>query len=141
MLAACGVSIGCSSNAPEFFQGIELEGDLFVNRPLTLSVTVTNAIPMPVRIACYYEDRTVPFAEERNLTLMERGLLIGERLLEPSEDADAATDAQQRTLSFTFSVPDPGIYDAGCTTPAAPENIVKLEFELRAAIDSVAQLR
>jgi hypothetical protein len=135
---ACGVSFGGGSEDTELFKDIEMEGDLYANRELVLSVEVNQAYPVPVKVACYYEDPDNLSEDEEKVAFHERAILIGERVL-PASDADSPDeDVPNETLRFAFSVPQPGSYFAACLTPASPENGIGVDFELRPAIDAVA---
>lgn len=138
LLPACGVQFGGSFEGTEVFKDLELEGDRFANRELVLALEVNQAYPIPVRIACYYEDRENLTEDQEKVAFQERATLIGERVL-PASDADSpGDDVPRETLRFAFSVPEPGNYFAACLTPAAPENGIGVEFDLRPAIDAVA---
>ena len=138
LLPACGVSFGGGSDDTELFKDLEIEGDLFANRELVLAVEVNQAYSVPVRVACYYEDRENLTEDEEKVAFQERATLIGERTLPASDAESPGDDVPHETLRFAFSVPDPGTYFAACLTPASPENGIGLEFELRPAIDAVA---
>jgi hypothetical protein len=138
LLPACGVQFGAASDDTELFKDLDLVGDRFANRELVLALEVNQAYPVPVRVACYYEDRENLTEDEEKVAFEERATLIGERVL-PASGADAPEDEVPReTLQFAFSVPEPGTYFAACLTPASPENGIGLEFDLRSAIDAVA---
>jgi hypothetical protein len=132
------VQFGAASDDTELFKDLDLVGDRFANRELVLALEVNQAYPVPVRVACYYEDRENLTEDEEKVAFEERATLIGERVL-PASGADAPEDEVPReTLQFAFSVPEPGTYFAACLTPASPENGIGLEFDLRSAIDAVA---
>ena len=141
ILPACGVDFSESDRGEDVFKGMTLSGDRFVNRELTVSLDVTVAYPVPVKIACYYENRAVLSAAQRNVPFAERALLIGERVMPPVAAEHPSTGAPSETVRFAFSVPSPGVYYLGCLTPAAPENRINLNFEVKLAIDAVAQSR
>jgi hypothetical protein len=134
----CGIDFSERDRGEDVFKAMTLNGDRFVNRELTVSLDVTVAYPVPVKIACFYENRAVLSAEQRNVPFAERALLIGERVLEPMLAEHPSDGAERQTIRFAFSVPNPGVYYLGCLTPAAPENRINMEFEVRPAIDAVA---
>jgi hypothetical protein len=123
------------------FRGIAIEGDRFANRQLTLAVEVKDAYSLPIRVACFYENRQSLTAEQRRVPFHERAIPVGERVLPPTEAASPAEKVPVQTLRFNFSVPQPGRYFAGCLTPAAPDNGASLSFEVRPAADAAAELR
>ncbi len=141
LLPGCGIDFSESDRGNDLFKGMILSGDPFVNRELIVSLDVTAAYPVPVTIACYYENRTALSADQRKVPFAERALLIGERVMQPVAADHPSTGAPHETLRFAFSVPSPGVYYLGCLTPAAPENRINLNFEVRPAIDAVAQSR
>lgn len=142
LLPACGIDFQEEDRGRDVFKGMTLSGDRFVNRELTVALDLSVAYPVPVKIACYYENRAILSAEQRNVPFAERALLIGERVLEPvAAAAHPSTGAPRETVRFAFSVPSPGVYYLGCVTPAAPENRINLTFEVKPAIDAVAQSR
>ncbi len=127
-----------SFDGTELFKKLDLQGDLFANRELVLAVEVNQAYAVPVRVACYYEDRENLSEDDKKVAFQERATLIGERVL-PASDADSpGDDVTRQTLRFAFSIPDAGTYFAACLTPASPENGIGLEFKLRPAIDAIA---
>jgi len=132
------VQFVASSDATELFKDLDLEGDRFANRELVLALEVSQSYPVPVRIACYYEDRENLTEDEEKVAFQERATLIGERVMPASDAESPGDDVPRETLRFAFSVPEPGTYFVACLTPASPENGIGLEFNLRAALDAVA---
>jgi hypothetical protein len=142
LVPACGIDFQEQDRGEDVFKAMSLSGDRFVNRELTVALDISVAYPVPVKIACYYENRAILSAEQRNVPFAERALLIGERVLEPVAGAEhPSTGAPRETVRFAFSVPNPGVYYLGCVTPAAPENRINMTFEVKPAIDAVAQSR
>jgi hypothetical protein len=138
LLPACGVQFGGGNDGTELFKDLDLGGDRFANRELILALEVNQAYAVPIRVACYYEDRENLTEDEEKVAFQERATLIGERVLPASDAESPGEDVPRETLRFAFSVPEPGSYFAACLTPASPENGIGLEFDLRAAIDAVA---
>jgi hypothetical protein len=152
LLAACGVRFGEEFEGTELFktawltQGAgelcEREGATWVcgaGSRVSANVGVTNGYPVPLRVACYYEDPDALTEDEENLTFIERATLVGETVL-PAREAgrpdDFAPDkrddpSERETLSFEFDPPEPGSYLLVCLTPAAPDNGVALAFKIR----------
>ena len=99
---------------------------------LTLTVSVTRVYPVPVRVACFYEDDARLTADQEKLAFAERAAKIGETVLAPAVDRDP-TDKEVlvEKLTFRFSVPEPGDYFLACLTPAAADNGLGLSFEIR----------
>ncbi len=138
LLPACGVRFGDSLEVTELFKDLDIEGDLFANRPLLLAIEVNQAYSVPVRVACYYEEPDDLSEDDKRVAFQERATLIGERDLPASTAPSPGDDVLRETLHFPFSVPEPGSYFVACITPASPENGIGLEFDLSPAIDSAA---
>jgi len=138
LLPACGVRFGSSFDGTELFKDLEIEGGLFANRPLILALEVNQAYSVPVRVACYYEEPDDLSEDYKRVAFQERATLIGARDLPASAAPSPSDDVTRMTLHFPFSIPEPGSYFVACLTPASPENGIGLDFDLRAAIESVA---
>jgi hypothetical protein len=138
LLTACGVEFGGSNGGTEVFKEIEVEGELLANREVVLAVEVNQAYSVPLLVACYYEDPDDLTDDEKQIAFQERATFIGERELPASNAESPGDDVERQVLRFPFSVPEPGSYFAACLTPAAPENGIGTDFELRPAIDIVA---
>jgi hypothetical protein len=134
---ACGISLDSDKTGSDFFEDVNLTGERFVNRQLTIEVEVSNRYTVPVRIACYYEKPNELSEDEEEVAFEERARLIGERVLQPVEGAGEDEPFEQ-TLRFNFSLPEAGKYNAACLTPAAPENAIGVTFEIKASADAAA---
>jgi hypothetical protein len=120
---ACGVTLGASDEGTELFTGLEIRGDRAAGAPLTVSVEVTQGYPLPVRLACLYEDDEHLTADEKKLAFVERATLIGETVLPAAtRDRPDEQDIPVQTISFDFQIDEAGDYVVACLTPAAPEN-------------------
>ena len=158
-LASCGGRIAGVSFSEEF-EGTELfktawlteattggagevcakEGATWVCRTgmqLNVNVGITNGYPVPVRVACYYEDPDAVTEDDEKLTFAERAKLIGETVL-PAQDGrrpdtyapKAGNSNALETLSFAFPAPERGKYLLVCLTPAAADNGIALTFKI-----------
>ncbi len=130
---ACGVQLRESSPSTELFKEIALSGERVPGRELTVTVTVSQGYPVPVRVACLYEKERQLSKEEKELSFAERATLIGETVLPPASAGRPGDAGTTRRLSFTFSVPEAGSYDLACMTPAAADNRLVLSFKVDAA--------
>jgi len=86
-LPACGVEFKESFEGTELIKTIALSGERVAGRQLTVTLTVSQGYPVPVRVACLYANRNRGPAES-NLEFEERATLIGETLL-PAAPADS----------------------------------------------------
>ncbi len=125
-LTACGVSFHETFDGTETFKGISLAGDRSVGSELTLTVTVAQIYPVPMEIACYYEDGDHLTDDDYRVAFQERAKRIGETVLPP-----ASLPIERQLLTFDFSVPEPGNYFLACLTPAAADNGLGLLFTIR----------
>jgi hypothetical protein len=92
-LAACGVRFGDEFEGTELFKTAWLtqdidgkaepcarEGATWVcraNTRLSVNVGVTNGYPVPVRVACYYEDPEALTEDDEDLAFVERATMVG----------------------------------------------------------------
>ncbi len=162
LMAGCGgriagVRFSEESEGTEFFKTLWLTGEGIVTpaggaspcsnqgggvwtctgvTKLTVNMGITNGYPVPVRVACYYEDPDTVTDDQEKLTFHERAKLIGERVLaaregrRPDEGKDDAKELPEETLSFPFDAPPPGKYFLACLTPAAADNGLGLDFTI-----------
>ena len=127
-LTACGVSFHETFDGTETFKSISLAGDRSVGNELTLTVTVAQTYPVPVEIACFYEDKDHLTDDDERVAFQERARRIGETVLPP-----ATLPPGRQLLTFDFSVTEPGNYFLACMTPAAADNGLGLLFTIRGA--------
>ena len=120
--AACGVTFTSPNDGTELFKGLTVSGEPRAGAALMLSVRVTQTYPVPVRVACYYEDFDRLTDDQKELAFLERATLIGETVLPAGLDRRFGEEAPEETLSFDFTIDTPGSYHVACLTPAAPEN-------------------
>ncbi len=132
----CGVSFHQHFNGTETFKSFDVSGDFVAGSKLTLTTVVTQTYPVPLQISCYYEDATKLTDDQLKVALQERAAKIGETVLPAAPDRkpqDKLDKSQQQTLTFDFTIADPGQYFAVCITTAAPENGYGKVFKVRAA--------
>jgi hypothetical protein len=132
---ACGVRFGAPDPETELFADLELTGDRVPNGDLTLTVTVTQGYPVPVRIACYYDlaDRDLTDDEE-NVAFENRAPQIGETVLPaaPPGTSPGDDDLPKTQIEFNFSLTQPGLYNLVCLTPGAAENGIVMTARISA---------
>jgi len=130
-LVACGVRLRESFEGTEVFQGIHLSGERSVNSPLTVTLSINQGYPVPLQVVCYYENDHKLTEDQKNLTFQERATPIGETVLPPSPGHRPSEKLQTQSLSFRFSVPEPGNYFLACLTPAAADNGLGVAFVIK----------
>ncbi len=129
-LTACGVEFSSTFEGTEIFKGISLTGERTTGSELTVTLTLNPSYPVPVRIACYYEDDDTLTDDQEKLAFHDRAIPAGSTVIEPSPNATPGEELERRELSFTFVVEQPGEYFIACLTPAAPENGLGVDFTI-----------
>ncbi len=130
VLSGCGVAFLASFKGTESLKELKIDGDFVTGKPLTISIVVNDAYPVPVRIACYYEEPDAVTDDQRRILFEERATLIGETVLPASANTEPKDKVTHQTLSYNFTVDKPGSYFAACITPASPENGIGESFDV-----------
>jgi hypothetical protein len=139
--AACGVSFSDSFDGTEVFKGISLGGGACSVQAdvwrcpkvdqLTVDLQIADGYPVPLRIACYYEDPDTVTEDQDKLAFHERAMLAGESTVDPKEGRKPGDKHIDRELvSISFPAPPPGDYFLACLTPAAADNGLGLSFKI-----------
>ena len=130
--SGCGVRFLDPEPGTELFEDLEISGTRTVDSELTIELDVTQAYPVAVQVACYYEvaDKELTDFEEE-LGFHERGFKVAETLLPASTATRPDDEVEATRLRFSFSVPQPGRYFLACLTPASPENGIGKIFTVR----------
>jgi hypothetical protein len=140
-LPACGVAFRDGFDGTELFKEVELSGDRIVNRPLTVTMELNEAYPVPVRVACYYDKSRGLSDDQKKIAFHERAVLIGQRDIGGTAGSRPDEEVTPTYISFQFSIPEPGQYFLACITPAAPDNGIGKRITIRSAADASAQAR
>ena len=129
---ACGVRFGSPDPETELFEDIEISGTRTAGSPLTITLGITQAYPVAVQIACYYDlaDRDLT-DDEKALPFEERATKVGERTLPASPGTEPGDEVDAVEVTFPFSINEPGRYFLACLTPSAPDNGVGTTFTVR----------
>jgi hypothetical protein len=133
LLSGCGVAFFANFNGTESLKELKIDGAFEAGKPLSISIVVNDAYPVPVRIACYYEEPDNVTDDQRRILFEERATLIGETVLPASPDTKPKDKVGRQTLTYTFTVQEPGSYFAACITPASPENGIGESFTIEPA--------
>ena len=131
-LTACGITFSNSFDGTEMFKAIELTGDQRPGSELTVRLEIEQSYPVPVEIACFYEDDNLVSEGMQKLPFHERARPAGATVLEAARDTTPGADARRQELGFRFPSPEPGKYFIACLTPVAPQNGLGVSFEIRA---------
>ncbi|MGE0059583.1 MAG: hypothetical protein AB7P33_04110 [Dehalococcoidia bacterium] len=131
-LTACGVAFSSTFDGTEMFKGIEVTGDRVEGAELTVTVTILQVYPIPVELACYYEDDDDLSDDMQKIAFHDRALLAGKTTVEAApEGVKPGDDVERQQVSFTFTPPVAGDYFIACLTPAAPDNGIGVDFEVK----------
>ena len=135
LTTACGVRL--SSPAPDdnaMFQKMDLVGDRKAGSELTVTLTLKQNYPVPVRIACYYEDSDRLTEDQEKVAFEERAVRVFDMILPAApERKPSDEDVPEQRLSFRFAVPERGDYFIACNSPASVENGTGKSFKIRPA--------
>jgi hypothetical protein len=132
VLAGCGVAFRETFDGTELFRGLSVAGERRPGAELIVNLEVAQDYPVPVQLACYYEDFDRLTDDQKKLAFEERATRVGETVLDPAPDRRPEKNPKPtQVLSFRFSVPEPGDYFLACLTPADVDNGwgVKLHIE------------
>ena len=132
-MPACGVSFRSEFKGTEIFKSISISGERTVGSELTLTLEVAQPYPVPVQIACYYEDDEQLTDDQQKVAFQERAPLIGQTVLPPNIGSAPQDKVDKQRLSFRFKISQPGEYFVACITPAAAENGYGLMVKVREA--------
>jgi hypothetical protein len=132
-LTACGVAFSSSFTGTEMFKGIDVSGDRIEGAELTVNVTITPVYPVPVEVACYYEDGDHVSEDMQKIAFHDRAILAGKTTVEAAAEGvtPGDDDAPREQVSFPFTPPAAGDYFIACLTPAAPDNGIGVNFEVK----------
>ena len=129
-LPACGITFEDEFQPTELFDTISLDGERVVGEDLTITVGLSNGYDVPVKVGCYYETEAVK-GDRQLQGFISRAKMIGETVLSPAPDGRPdRPDVPIQTLSFDFSVDQPGDYFVACVTPAASDNGLGIYFSV-----------
>jgi hypothetical protein len=131
LVLSCGVTFGSDFEGTELFEELQVAGERVAGAQLTVNLFVTQAYPVPVKVACYYEDAKLS-EEDKKVNFEERARFIGETVLPPAAGRKPDDEVPAQRLSFTFSIAEPGRYFLACLTPGAAENGIGVSMTIRA---------
>ncbi len=142
-VSACGVKFRETFEGTELFKGMSVcdqsgavcasgsTREFPAGSELTIDLVITQGYPVPVRVACYYEDGDRLTEDQKKLAFQERATLAAETVLPaaPGRRPDEKTPEQH--LTFKFRIAEPGDYFLACMTPAAADNGLGVGLKIR----------
>jgi hypothetical protein len=128
--SGCGVRFRDDFRGTELFKSIVLEGERVAGATLEVTVGLNHGYPVPIQIACFYEDGSKLTDDQLKLAFHERATPIGEEVLPPVFGRKPDDEVERTEVSFRFSVEEPGDYFVACLTPAAPDNGLGRSFTI-----------
>jgi hypothetical protein len=135
-LPACGIEFVASEEGTELIDKVEVAGEFVSGGEVTVTLTLNQAYPVPVHVACYVENQSMLTEDEKDVAFHERASLIGEVYLDtalgPSGAMDPDEEVDKQVFRYPFKVERPGSYFVACITPAAPDNGIGRSFNVRA---------
>ena len=135
-LPACGIEFVASEEGTELIDKVEVAGEFIAGGEVTVMVTVNQAYPVPVHIACYVENQSLVTEDEKAVAFHERAELVGEAFLDAALASDRPiepdSEVQKQVYRYPFRVERPGSYFIACITPSAPDNGIGRSFIVRA---------
>jgi hypothetical protein len=131
-LTACGVAFSSTFEGTEMFEGISLEGPMTPGSELTLYLTVNISYPVPLEIACFWDDSDTLTKDQQKIAFHDRAATAGRRTIEAAPaGTKPGDDVEDIVEVFTFPAPNAaGDYFIACLTPAAPDNGIGLSFDI-----------
>jgi hypothetical protein len=123
--------LAATGTGTELFQEVELTGERRLGSELTVTMTLTNGYPVPIRVACLYEDDATLTPDQKRVGFEERAMVIGETILPGTAGSRPDKEGPPLEISYRFTPQAPGSYFLSCMTPAAPDNGMGMEFTVR----------
>ena len=120
-------------NGTEVFKSLSLEGDRVAGSELTLNVEVAQPYPVPVQVACYFENEDDLTDDQKMVAFWERAAKIGEVILPANVGSNPQDKGDKQKLSYKFKPDKAGDYFAACITPGAPDNGYGMAFKVKAS--------
>jgi ABC-type transporter Mla maintaining outer membrane lipid asymmetry ATPase subunit MlaF len=135
-LPACGIDFVASEEGTELIDKVEIAGDFVAGGEVTVTMTINQAYPVPVHIACYVENQDLVTEDQEDVVFHERATLVGEEFLDtaisPDRPLNPDDEVEKLKFSYPFRVDQQGTYFIACITPAAPDNGIGRSFTVRA---------
>jgi hypothetical protein len=116
------VSFGSEFKGTETFKSLSVSDTRKAGTEITITVEVAQPYPVPVTIACYYENSDTLTDDEKMVAFHERAKKMGETILPANTGSNPQDKVDKQKLTFTFTPADAGSYFVACITPGAPDN-------------------
>jgi hypothetical protein len=130
LASACGLRFSDDFEGTELFKSLTLEGERVTGAELQLLLVLNPSYPVPLRIACFYEDGDQLTDDQLKLSFEERATQISDVILGPALGRRPDDEVEPLEMTVRFRVPEPGDYFVACLTPAAPDNGLGLSFAI-----------
>jgi hypothetical protein len=99
---------------------------------LKIDLTVTQGYPVPVEVACYYEDESHLTDDQKQVVFHERAALAAKTVLSPAtEGRPNQKHLPEQHLTFDLTIVAPGDYFLACLTPASGDNGLGVGLKIR----------
>ena len=118
LLAGCGIAFGEAKKGNEFFDSLNVTGDMRVNEQLTAAVAMRQNYPVEVAVAC----------ELRRAD--EKVKDIGREVVPAFPNGSPELTPFPANFSFDFTVDQPGSYKVDCFTALDDDNYIREEIEI-----------
>lgn len=102
----------------EFFESLEISGEMKAGSTLTALVTITQNYPIEVELTCELR--------QNKTTLQE----IGKDLVPPLPDGNPDATPVSGSFSYDFTPPGPGEYKVECLTLKDEDNFIAKKFRV-----------
>jgi hypothetical protein len=118
LLAGCGVRFRDPRPGTEFFEALQVTGEMKAGSPLTALVTYTQNYPVEVEISCELR--------QNKKTVQE----IGKNLVPPLPGGNPDATPVAGTFSYDFTPPAPGEYKVECLTLKDEDNFIDKKIRI-----------
>jgi hypothetical protein len=130
-LTACGVRLDATGTGTELFHDLDLTGERRAGQELTVTVSLTPAYTVPVRVACFLENSATLRSDLEEVPFEDRATMVGETILPARPDLRPDQEVPPIEISYRFVPGEPGQYYLTCNTPHAPDNGMGTSFTVR----------
>jgi len=99
---------------------------------LKVDLVYTQGYPVPVEVACYYNDESHLTDDQKNVVFQERAALAAKTVLPPAtEGRPDQKHLPQQHFTFDLTIAAPGDYFLACITPASADNGLGAGLKIR----------
>ena len=124
LLAGCGIAFGEAKKGNEFFDSLDVTGDMRANEHLTAAVAMRQNYPVEVTVACELRQAS------------EKVKDIGREVVPAFPNGSPELTPFPANFSFDFTVDEPGSYKVDCFTPLDDDNYIREEIVIGPAAEA-----